>query len=118
MRSRALLGPALYAGIVIFGITMLFRINAPNIGWAAVFIYLPFTVLAIHILTRRESWGDDAAIERHLADFPVRARSSCLEANERAQARTPTRHRIGAALSNFRRVWQASVIELRRRTQR
>jgi Carotenoid biosynthesis protein len=70
MRSRALLGPALYAGIVIFGITMLFRINAPNIGWAAVFIYLPFTVLALHIVTRRESWGDDAAIQRHLADFP------------------------------------------------
>jgi putative membrane protein len=70
MRSRALLGPALYAGIVIFGITMLFRINAPEIGWAAVFIYLPFTVLAIHILTRRESYGDHAAIERHLADFP------------------------------------------------
>ena len=70
MRSRALLGPALYAGIVIFGITMLFRINAPNIGWAAVFIYLPFTALALHIVTRRESWGDDAAIQRHLADFP------------------------------------------------
>src|SRR5271156_5395126 len=70
LRSRALLGPALYAGIVLFGITMLFRINAPNIGWAAVFIYLPFSVLAIHILTRRESWGDAAAIERHLADFP------------------------------------------------
>src|SRR6202790_2048798 len=29
MKSRALLGPLLYAGIVIFGITMLFRINAP-----------------------------------------------------------------------------------------
>ena len=70
MRSRAMLGPALYAGIVIFGIAMLFRINAQDIGWAAVFIYLPFTVLGIHILTRRESWGDDAAIERHLADFP------------------------------------------------
>lgn len=68
--SRALLGPALYAGIVIFGITMLFVIDAPNIGWASVFIYLPFTVLAIHILTRRESWGDAAAVERHLADFP------------------------------------------------
>ena len=60
----------LYGGIVLFGITMLFRIGAPNVGWAAVFIYLPFTVLAIHILTRRESWGDDEAIERHLADFP------------------------------------------------
>jgi hypothetical protein len=60
----------LYAGIVVFGITMLFRINAPNIGWAAVFIYLPFSVLAVHVLTRRESWGDTAAIERHLVDFP------------------------------------------------
>jgi len=60
----------LYAGIVLFGITMLFRIGAANVGWAAVFIYLPFTVLAIHIVTRRESWGDDEAVERHLADFP------------------------------------------------
>jgi putative membrane protein len=68
--SRALLGPALYSGIVIFGITMLFRIGAPNIGWAAVFIYLPFLVLAIHILTRRDCYGDLAAIERHLTDFP------------------------------------------------
>ncbi|MGH7926102.1 MAG: carotenoid biosynthesis protein [Candidatus Binatus sp.] len=70
MRSRAILGPLLYVGIVTFGITMLFLIHAPNIGWAGAFIYLPFTVLAIHILTRRESWGDDAAIERHLAEFP------------------------------------------------
>ena len=49
---------------------MLFRIDAPNIGWAAVFIYLPFTALAIHILTRRDCYGDAAAIERHLVDFP------------------------------------------------
>lgn len=70
LRSRALLGPALYSGMVIFGITMLFRIGAPNIGWAAVFIYLPFTALAIHILTRSHCYGDAAAIERHLADFP------------------------------------------------
>jgi uncharacterized membrane protein len=70
MRSRALLGPALYSGIVIFGITMLFRIGASNIGWASVFIYLPFAALAIHILTRSDCYGDAAAIERHLADFP------------------------------------------------
>jgi hypothetical protein len=49
---------------------MLFRIGAPNIGWAAIFIYLPFTALAIHILTRSDCYGDAAAIERHLADFP------------------------------------------------
>ncbi|HUA35036.1 MAG TPA: carotenoid biosynthesis protein [Candidatus Binataceae bacterium] len=70
MRSRALLGPALYTGIVLFGITMLFRIGASGIGWASVFVYLPFASLAIHILTRPDCYGDRAAIERHLADFP------------------------------------------------
>jgi Carotenoid biosynthesis protein len=68
--SRALLGPLLYAGIVGFAITMLFRIGAPEIGWASVFIFLPFAVLAVHIVTRRESYGDAAAIARHLEDFP------------------------------------------------
>ncbi|MGH7934247.1 MAG: carotenoid biosynthesis protein [Candidatus Binataceae bacterium] len=68
--SRAVLGPLLYTGIVGFGITMLFVIRAPEIGWASVFIFLPFTVLAIHILTRAQNYGDDGAIARHLADFP------------------------------------------------
>jgi hypothetical protein len=67
---RALLGPMLYAGIVGFGITMLFIIQAPAIGWASVFIFLPFLVMALHALTRRECLGDEDAITRHLADFP------------------------------------------------
>lgn len=82
--SRALLGPTLYLGIVLFGITMLFRIGAANIGWASVFIFLPFSVLALHILTRRDCYGDDAAVERHLADFPYErgllARGRVIEA--------------------------------------
>jgi uncharacterized membrane protein len=82
--SRALLGPTLYLGIVLFGITMLFRIGAANIGWAGVFIFLPFSVLALHILTRRDCYGDDAAVERHLADFPYErgllARGRVIEA--------------------------------------
>src|SRR5579863_734928 len=64
--SRALLGPALYCGIAIFGITMNFIIGAANIAWASMFIYVPFATLAIHILTRKESWGDRAAIDAHL----------------------------------------------------
>jgi uncharacterized membrane protein len=68
--SRALLGPMLYAGIVVFGIAMLFTIGARDIAWASVFIYLPFAVLILHIATRAESYGDDAAVARHLADFP------------------------------------------------
>ena len=68
--SRALLGPMLYAGIVGFGITMLFVIGAREIGWASVFIYLPVAVLILHTVTRAESHGDAAAVARHLADFP------------------------------------------------
>jgi uncharacterized membrane protein len=68
--SRALLGPALYLGIACFGITMLFRIGATEIGWASVFIYLPFLTLVIHIVTRSESYGGQEAIENHLRDFP------------------------------------------------
>ena len=68
--SRALLGPALYLGIVAFGITMLFKIGATNVAWASVFIYLPFLTLAMHVLTRADSYGGAAEIEHHLTDFP------------------------------------------------
>jgi len=68
--SRALFGPALYTGIVAFGITMLFMIDAAEIAWASIFIYLPFYVLVAHLVTRPESYGDAAAVERHLEDFP------------------------------------------------
>jgi uncharacterized membrane protein len=71
--SRALLGPMLYAGIVGFGVTMLFVIRARDIAWASVFIYLPFAALILHILTRAESYGDAAAIARHVTDFPYDA---------------------------------------------
>jgi uncharacterized membrane protein len=68
--SRALLGPMLYAGIVTFGITMLFVIHAPAIGWVGVFIFLPLLVMALHTLTRRECYGNDDEISLHLSDFP------------------------------------------------
>jgi len=68
--SRALYGPMLYAGIVTFGIAMLFRVGASEIGWASIFIHLPLLALVIHIVTRPDSYGDSAAIARHLADFP------------------------------------------------
>jgi putative membrane protein len=73
MPSRALLGPLLYVGIVSFGITMLFVIGASVIGWASVFIFLPFAVLILSIVTRASSYGDAAAIATHLADFPWQA---------------------------------------------
>jgi hypothetical protein len=49
---------------------MLFVIHAYEIAWASVFIYLPFAVLILHIVTRRDTYGDSAVIQRHLGDFP------------------------------------------------
>ena len=68
--SRALLGPGLYFGIVTFGITMLFCVGAAQTAWASLFVYLPFVTLVVHIVTRRESYGDATAIAQHFADFP------------------------------------------------
>jgi hypothetical protein len=56
--------------MVSFATVMLFRIDASEIAWAGVFIFLPLLALGLHIVTRSESWGDGAAVERHLADFP------------------------------------------------
>jgi uncharacterized membrane protein len=89
--SRALLGPALYLGIVCFGITMLFRIGADGIAWASMFIYLPFLALAAHIATRHDSYGETGAIEAHLRDFPYE-RAAILGTQKAAQAAPARRH--------------------------
>jgi putative membrane protein len=85
--SRALLGPILYAGIVGFGITMLFIVHAPEIGWASLFIFLPFLAMALHTLTRPEGYRDADAIARHLADFPFNRKAL---APPRIQVAAPT----------------------------
>jgi putative membrane protein len=91
--SRAMLGPLLYAGIVCFGITMLFMIRAPEIGWASVFVFLPFAVLAVHTLTRRECYGDNDGIARHLADFPYNRASFDSRQLPMADPQFPSRDR-------------------------
>jgi len=40
--SQALLGPALYLGILGFNLAMTFLIGETCLGWVGVFIYLPF----------------------------------------------------------------------------
>jgi uncharacterized membrane protein len=79
--SRALLGPALYVGIVVFALVMLFEIGADEIGWASIFIFVPFGALVLHIVTRPESYGGASAVERHLADFPFNAAYITLDNN-------------------------------------
>jgi hypothetical protein len=87
--SRALLGPALYASVVVFAIIMLFRIGAYEIGWASLFIFLPFAALIAHLVTRRESYGDAEAIERHLADFAYNA-AFVTQGDARASTKPPS----------------------------
>ena len=41
-----------------------------EIGWASIFIFLPFLTVVISIITRASNYGDEAAIASHLADFP------------------------------------------------
>lgn len=91
--ARALMGPLLYAGIVTFGITMLFVIGADEIAWASIFIFVPFLVLVISIVTRSSNYGDDAAIARHLADFPYDAPFT------ESRSHRPTPRRRAASLS-------------------
>ena len=87
LSSRALLGPMLYIGIVAFSITMLFIVRAPEIGLASLFIFLPPLVMALHMLTRSESYGDADAIARHLADFPFDRQAFGSRAQLKAVAR-------------------------------
>ncbi len=48
---QALLGPALYLGILGFNLAMTFLIGEPCLGWVGVFIYLPFlTWLGVKLL--------------------------------------------------------------------
>src|SRR5579883_369619 len=44
-----------------------------GIAWAAVFIYLPALVLAVHFLTRADLRASAAEVRRHFEDFPYDA---------------------------------------------
>ena len=49
--SQALLGPALYLGILGFNLSMTFLIGETCLGWVGIFIYLPFlTWLAVRLI--------------------------------------------------------------------
>jgi hypothetical protein len=83
---RWLLGPALYLGIVGFGITIAFMIDAPTIGWSAIFIFLPFIAMALNTLTRAGSRATAADVARHLEDFPYDTEPDLMEAGAQTLA--------------------------------
>jgi uncharacterized membrane protein len=85
---RWLLGPGLYLGIVGFGITVAFYIDAPTIAWSSIFIFLPFLALAVNTLTRPGSRATQADVKRHLEDFPYDAEPAPLRLQPAAASET------------------------------
>lgn len=68
---RYLIGPALYAGVVLFNLWVTFSIGEDTMGWAGIFIMLLPAILLYSLLRMKLS---DSAIDRtvaaHLKDFP------------------------------------------------
>ncbi len=67
---RFAVGPALYASVVLFNMSVTFYIGESNIGLADAFIMLPLAVLFLLITRLQIRNSDETAITRHLEDFP------------------------------------------------
>jgi putative membrane protein len=68
---RYLIGPALYAGILVFNIFMTFHIGENNIGWVGLFIIIMPVFLVWTITRVKMSFaGSKDLIAGHLKDFP------------------------------------------------
>ena len=70
MPWRFAVGPALYASVVLFNMSVTFYIGESNIGLADAFIMLPVAALFLLITRLQTRNADEAAINLHLADFP------------------------------------------------
>ncbi len=71
---RYLVGPALYAGVLVFNLAVTFAIGEYTMGWAGVFIVLLPSLLICGIIKMKLASGDDGtALDAHLHDFPLAA---------------------------------------------
>ncbi len=70
-RWRYLLGPALYAGVILFNLSVTFSIGEYAMGWTGIFlVLLPCALLCWGMRIKRLYTGRDEAVAAHLADFP------------------------------------------------
>ncbi len=68
---RYLIGPALYAGVLIFNLSVTFWIGEYTLGWTGIFIVALPLVLIYSIMKSKSSSRDlDEAVKAHLSDFP------------------------------------------------
>jgi hypothetical protein len=66
-----MIGPGLYAGILVFQIFMTFYIGEYNLGWVDIFIVALPVILLIAITHIKRELADTAAcLDLHLRDFP------------------------------------------------
>lgn len=71
---RYLVGPGLYAGVVVFNLCIAFAIHDHQLAWTGVFvILLPLVLLSFMLKLKRTLPDGGAALKGHLADFPMAA---------------------------------------------
>ncbi len=74
---RYLIGPALYACVVIFNLSVTFWIGEYTLGWTGIFlVLLPSFLLYSVIRSNLSSCNMDDAVRAHLGDFPQAAVTS------------------------------------------
>jgi uncharacterized membrane protein len=70
-RWRYLIGPALYAGVILFNLSVTFSIGEYAMGWTGVFlVLLPCALLCWGVRLKLFCPDPEEAIAAHLADFP------------------------------------------------
>jgi putative membrane protein len=68
---RFVIGPGLYAGVVVFNLAVTFSIKEYLMGWVGIFIALLPIVLIYSLTTMKFTYGDlEKARETHRKDFP------------------------------------------------
>jgi putative membrane protein len=69
---RYLVGPVLYAGILVFNLLVTFAVREYTLGWTGAFIVLLPSVLIYYMIKTKLTSGDAVnALDAHLRDFPL-----------------------------------------------
>jgi uncharacterized membrane protein len=68
---RYVIGVGLYAGVILFNLSVTFYIRAYNLGWAGIFIILLPSLLLFLMVKLKLSWRKlEEMVKAHLLDFP------------------------------------------------
>ncbi len=71
MPAKALLGPALYAMLLAFNLSITFAIGEPLLGCVGLFIFTPILTFLVVLAFKPANQATKAELEAHLQDFPA-----------------------------------------------